>query len=356
MTRASVVLLFGSAPALATVEINGVEVEVVDAHLHALESPGDFNLVGKASIIEQIPSFVVPYYSALATQTGDAWVENLGISDQLVWAGVDHAVLLASYTQHTVGFATNRHVESVINDERNRPGEGGPIFYGMASINLDDFTDADVAASRLSALETYLEQHRFIGIKLAHAHQGVAFDDPLYDGIYEVAARTGVAVLLHTGISPFPGTQSTEEFTNPAGLASVINRFNGLEDSQRVDFILAHVGTADAQATLDALELAAINANVWLEVSALGQDMIFNRDGSQSETSGPQHPWIMKDILEMGLVEQTMFATDGPQSSGKIRSYLEDIIESMQAAGYTTEEMARVLSGSFYDCFPTAQK
>ena len=47
--------------------IDGVEIEVVDAHLHVVESATrDFNLTGKAAIIRQLPAFVVPYYSALA--------------------------------------------------------------------------------------------------------------------------------------------------------------------------------------------------------------------------------------------------------------------------------------------------
>ena len=206
----------------STVLIDGVEVEVVDAHLHTLESPGDFNLRGKASIVQQIPSFVTPYYSALSAQSASAYAPNLGIVDQMDWAGVDRSVLLAAYTQHTVGFSTNRFVSSVLRDQRNPMGPHGPRLLGLASINIDGFDDPLLRDQRLAALESHLASGDFIGIKLAHAHQAIAFDDPLYDGIYEVASRQGVAVLLHTGISPFPGTCSESEFTNPSGLEAVI--------------------------------------------------------------------------------------------------------------------------------------
>ena len=338
-------------PANATVMIDGVEVEVVDAHLHTLESPGDFNLAGKASIIRQIPSFVAPYYSALSAQSASAYSSNLGILEQMDWAGVDRSVLLAAYTHHTVGFSTNRFVSSVLRDGRNPVGESGPRLLGLASINLDEFEDTMIREQRLDALESHLASGDFVGIKLAHAHQAIAFDDPLYDGIYEVAARQGAVVLLHTGISPFPGTCSESEFTNPEGLEAVIERFDGTGSDGRVEFILSHIGTADAAATLASFELALAHDNVWLEVSALGQDMIRDENGDPSDVTGPQHPWVIAEIKNLGLIERTIFATDGPQSSGKIKTYLSEILESMEAANYSVDEKARVLSGSFYECF-----
>ena len=343
-----------SSSALAAVEIDGFEVEVVDAHLHTFESPGDFNLVGKGTIVRQLPSFVVPYYSALAEKIGDPFAPVLGIEDQLLWAGVDRGVVFATYTHHTVGYATNRHIEKLIWDDRNEDEQGRPRFLGMGSVILDEFQDEAIRAQRLEALESYLIDERVIGIKLAHAHQGVAFDDPVLDDLYALAARHGTPVLLHTGVSPFPGTKTEQEYTNPAGLETVINRFDGLGEDGRVEFILSHVGTADARATNASLELAASYDNVWLELSALGQDMIFDINGLESEVTGPQHPWIIEDILALGLVDRTIFATDGPQQSGKVRTYLGEIINSMKEAGYTVDEMARVLSGSFYDCFEIA--
>jgi len=356
MTRALMMwilmpLMVVSPAAQAAVLIEGVEVEVVDAHLHTLESPGDFNLMGKATIIRQIPAFVAPYYSALSAQSASAYAPHLGIKDQMDWAGVDRAVLLAAYTQHTVGFSTNRFVSSVLRDSQNPSEDGVPRLLGLASINLDGFDVPEIRAHRLDALESHLASGDFIGIKLAHAHQAIQFDDPLYDGIYEVAARQSVAVLLHTGISPFPGTCSESEFTNPAGLESVIQRFDGTGVDGRVEFILSHIGTADAAATNESFALALSYDNVWLEVSALGQGMIRDENGQPSDESGPQHPRVMAEIKELGLIDRTLFASDGPQSSGKIKGYLAEIMASMREANFSVEEQARVLSGSFYECF-----
>lgn len=340
-----------ATPAMATIEVDGVEIEVVDAHLHTLETAGHFNLEGKASIIRQLPAFVVPYYSALSEQISDPHAPVLGIEDQLSWAGVDRGVVLATYTHHTVGYATNRYIEKLVWDERNDDGTGRPRLWGMASINLDDFSDEAIRTQRLEALRTFLSDPRIIGIKMAHAHQGVAFDDPALDDLYALAGEMGAPLLLHTGVSPFPGTKRESDYVNPSGLASAVERFNGLNGEGRVEFVLSHVGTADAGATTAALEMTAANDNVWLEISALGQDMIYDLDGSESSVAGPQYPWIIQDILDLGLVDKTIFATDGPQQSGKVRTYLLDIVESMKGSGFTTDQMARVLSGSFYDCF-----
>lgn len=345
------VMLLSTLSAQATVEVEGVKMTVVDAHLHTLESPGDFNQAGKASIIRGLPAFVAPYYSAMSEHMDDPFAPALGIADQLDWAGVDRAVLMAKYTHHTVGFATNRYIESLIADPRNITEDGTPRFYGMASIDLDDFENLNFRALRLNALSTYLEDPGFIGIKLAHTHQAVTFDDPVLDELYALAAEHRVPVVLHTGVSPFPGTKRDARYTNPIGLEKTIARYSGLGEERRVEFVLSHVGTADATATADSIYLASMYDNVWLEVSALSQDMIFGPEGEDSGVAGPQHPWILKRIIEMDLVERTIFATDGPQQPGMVRSYLNDIINSMQAAGYSTDDMQRVLAGSFYDCF-----
>ena len=42
-----------------------------------------------------------------------------------------------------------------------------------------------------------------IGVKLAHAHMHIRFDDPQYDPIYALAGELGKPVYLHTGPSPF---------------------------------------------------------------------------------------------------------------------------------------------------------
>ena len=96
-------LIVAIGAAHATVRVDGVEIAVVDPHLHTLEKVGDLNLTGKAFILRQLPAFVVPYYPALAARISDPYDQRIGIAAQLDWAGVDQGVLLATYTHHTGG-------------------------------------------------------------------------------------------------------------------------------------------------------------------------------------------------------------------------------------------------------------
>ena len=94
-----------------------------------------------------------------------------------------------------------------------------------------------------------------MGIKLAHAHQAVSFEDPIYLGVYDVAARQNVPVLLHTGLSPFPNTQTEPEFYDPGTLESVIEAYDGQHGQGRVDFVLSHIGQGDFNAIEHGLHL-----------------------------------------------------------------------------------------------------
>lgn len=56
-------------------------------------------------------------------------------------------------------------------------------------------------------------------------------------------------------------------------------------------------------------------------------------------------------IRARGLIPRTMFASDGPQSSGAVRSYLARIRDGMETAGFDADEIAAVLGGNFTRLF-----
>ena len=202
--------------ARADIEIDGQRVEVVDMHLH----PGNYAHIapnGRQFISESLPPFARMYAPALIDTLLSPYGEHVGIRAQTEMAGVDHAVLLAVYTTRTTGFYDNSELESVLLDARNVAADGMPWAWGMVSVNYENFLDAGVSESRLAALASFFDARPdlFIGIKLAHAHQAVRFDDEAYLGVYDVAARAGVPVLLHTGFSPFPGAQREPEYYDP---------------------------------------------------------------------------------------------------------------------------------------------
>jgi hypothetical protein len=46
-----------------------------------------------------------------------------------------------------------------------------------------------------------------------------------------------------------------------------------------------------------------------------------------------------------------IYGSDGPQGRGVVAATLRANVDAMQAAGYTTDEIAGVLSGNFARCF-----
>ncbi len=348
---AGVLAMSVAVPAAASVLIDGREVYVVDMHLH----PGDYATMaptGKAFITGNLPPFLQIYAPAVLDRLSDPWAPHVGIAAQTDLAGVDHALLFAVYTQNTTGYLTNEALEDLLNDPRNRTGDGY-WARGMASINFDDW-DTDVAGERLAALRSYLVQRPdlFVGIKLAHAHQQISFTDAEYQGVYQLASEVGAPVLLHTGFSPFPGTADEPAYYDPLHLEAVVTAFDGAHGPAKVDFILSHVGQGDARAVEHALDLAAAHDNVWLELSALGRPGRIGADGQPVTTTAPQYPAVLAAIAARGLIGRTLFASDGPQSSGSVRSYLGRMIQGMQDAGYTTDQIAAVLGGNFDRLIP----
>lgn len=344
---AAVAIALAAPAAHGTVVVDGRTLPVIDMHLHA----GDYATMapsGKAFITANLPPAFALYAPALLDLLNDPYAPHVGIAAQTALAGVDHAVLYAVYTQHTTGYFTNEALEAVLADPRNVGGDGAPWAWGFASIDFDDW-DADLAGERVDALRSYFVAHpdRVLGIKLAHAHQQVPFTDPDFQGVYTLAGELGVPVLLHTGFSPFPGAATDPAYYDPLGLEAVITALDGAHGAPRVDFVLSHVGQGDARAVAHALDLASAHPNVWLELSALGRPLSIGADGQPVTTTEPQYPLVLAAIKQRGLVERTLFASDGPQYSGAVRSYLNRIIAGMQAAGFTTDDIAAVLAGNF---------
>lgn len=323
------------------VVLDGAPIPVVDMHLH----PGEYAQMapeGRSYIAANLPPGLQIYAPDLLDRLSDPWARHIGIAEQTALAGVGHAVLFAVYAPHSTGVFSNEALLAVLDDPRNVAAEGGPWAWGLASIDFENWT-TEVGTERLATLRDLLARRpeRLIGIKLAHAHQGVRLDDPAYFGIYQVAAEAKVPVLLHTGFSPFPGTQDGPAYYDPSHLEAVLAAYPDL------DVVLSHIGQGDARAVRHALDLAASHEHVWLELSALGRPLRVDDSGAPVTTDQPQYPMVLAEIRARGLIRRTLFATDGPQYSGAIRGYLRKLVDGMTAAGYTRDEIADVLSRNF---------
>ncbi len=310
------------------VVVEGQRLAVVDMHLH----PGEWDAIPPETREFLASRFPFPFNGDPEGTANDI-LSVEGLVGELDKAGASFGVLMAVYSPATVGIASN---ELVLADLEARPDR----FYGLASLRVDHW-NAD-AQAELDRLAQALAHPGMIGVKLAHAHMHFRLDDPAYSGIYVLAGQLGKPVYLHTGTSPFPGTATEPQYTDPAYLESAI-----VEHPETI-FILGHLGydffAHDLEPGLThSIALAEQYPNVFLEPSALGS--------KGSDPTGENLPEAMRRMRAAGLVDRIIYGSDGPQSPGFARDYLERTVEAMRGSGYTVEDMRAVLSGNFSRVF-----
>lgn len=307
--------------------VDGERLPVIDMHLH----PGDWDAIPPATQEFLASRFPWPIDLRPDKAAMDV-LTPAGILGEMDRAGVSVGVLFAIYAPRTVGIASNEDVAADVASEPAR-------FYGMASLRVDRWNEDGPA--ELQRLRAALAEPGIVGIKLAHAHQQFRMDDPRYFGIYALAAELQKPLYLHTGTSPFPGTEQAPAYTDPAYLEPAIAQHPGAR------FVLGHLGYDFTTHTPGALEgcidLARRYPNVFLEPSALGSE--------GSDPTGENLPAAMARMREAGVVDRIIYGSDGPQSPGFVADYLERTVAAMRSASYSKEEMRAVLAGNFARVF-----
>lgn len=322
-----VLLVAGCGEVEYGVEFAGERLPVIDMHLH----PGEWANTPPST--QEFLAGRFPFPQQLTPeQVADGVLSPEGIASELDKAGIGTGVLFAVYAPRTVGIAAN---EDVIADVKTLPDR----FYGLASLRVDRWNQDE--AAELKRLRAALGEPGMVGIKLAHAHQHFRMDDARYFSIYALASELGKPVYLHTGSSPFPGTAQEQPYTDPAYLEPAIAAYPG------AIFILGHLGYDFKNKQPGALEtcidLATRYPNVYLEPSALGS--------KTSDPDGAHLKLAMRRIREAGVVAQTIYGSDGPQSPGFVGRYLDSTVAAMRSADYSRDEMAAVLAGNFVRVF-----
>ena len=320
-------LALACGPPPAGADYRGTILPVTDMHLHT----GKWSLVRGSTQRVLAGNFPFPlglHPDGLAERVLSAE----GVLGEMDDAGIARGGLFAIHAPRSVGVATNAFVETAAQTDPDR-------LLGFANLSVDDWDQQ--GAAQLAILDRALQSPRMVGVKLAHAHQHFRMDDPRYWEIYAVAAEHGAPVYLHTGTSPFPGTQTEAPYTDPAYLEGAIQAY------PETVFVLGHLGhdfIADTRGELDtAVRFAAEYDNVYLEPSALGS--------AGSDPDGVFLPEAMQAVLDAGVVEKMIYGSDGPQSPGFLGRYLDATLQAMDASGYTVEEAALVLDGNFSRVF-----
>ncbi len=309
------------------VSYRGRVLTAVDMHLHA----GDWEKIPPSTQELLAENFPFPFSlnpPAVAARS----LRADAIVDQLDSGGLKRGVLLAVYAPHSVGLAPN---DFVAEQQATAPDR----LSALASLRVDRWVTE--SAAQLEALDETLALPGMIGVKLAHTHMHFRMDDPDYYGIYDVAEAHDAPIYLHTGSSPFPGTDPSPPYTDPAYMEDAIRSYPD------VDFILGHIGFDFIHKTLGELEtciqLAEQYPNVYLEPSAMGS--------AGSDPEGENLVEAMRRFREAGLIDRIIHGSDGPQFPGFVGDYLDRVVTAMEAADYTADEAELVLSGNFERVF-----
>jgi predicted TIM-barrel fold metal-dependent hydrolase len=309
------------------VTVKGKTVEVIDMHFH----PGEWDNIPPATRNYLASRFPFPL-SLTPKSLAESVLNAEGILGEMDKAGAAIGVLFAVYAPKTVGVATNEFVQQEVAKNRTR-------LLGLASLRVDRWnTDKD---KELAALRKALSDPSMVGIKLAHAHMHFRMDDPRYYGIYEISAQMKKPVYLHTGSSPFPNINTQAPYTDPSYLEDAIRKH------PKAIFILGHLGfdfIHRKQGKLDeCIRLAKTYKNVYLEPSALGSET--------SDPDGSNFKQTFEKMKAQGVTDRIIYGSDGPQSPGFAKRYLEGTIRAMERANYTVDEIKAVLAGNFRRVF-----
>ena len=195
------------------VEVDGEKLAVIDMHLHTgtwAGTPPRF----RKRLTDRVP-------------TGFKWTMGVFMNNRLDGesilstlddAGISAGAVFALWSPATTGIATNDHVakQVAVNPDR---------LFGFASLRVDHW-NLD-GPDQLRQMEEAIEKHGMVGIKLAHGHQQVRLDDERLYGVYEIAARQGTPIYLHTGTSPNPGTRTEPAYCDsrlPGGGHTTVSR------------------------------------------------------------------------------------------------------------------------------------
>jgi predicted TIM-barrel fold metal-dependent hydrolase len=158
-------------------------------------------------------------------------------------SGVDHAVVLTSYTVNDDRPSTEQVLRAVRDDGRIT------VVAGVRVASLKD---------DLPGLRALLRAERIRGLKLYPGYEPFSVHAPELDPLYETAAEFGVPVMIHTGDTYDPATRV--KYAHPLEVDEVAVRHRG------ATFVLCHLGNPWFA---DAMEVIYKNHNVMGDVSGL---------------------------------------------------------------------------------------
>jgi uncharacterized protein len=222
--------------------------------------------------------------------------------------GVDRALLFSEYSPRATGV---HPIEDMLPIVAHNPVR----FRAVASVNPHlHHPVADEVGRQLDL--------GAVALKLHPVHCGFRPDDPELYLAYQVCQQRGVPVIVHTGVSSFPGSRS--ELGDPQLMVRVV------EDFPRVQFVLAHGGRGWWYDT--AAFLALSRDNVWIDLAGLPPTKL---------------PTYYRNFDLATLATRWIFGTDWPGVPGVARN-----VHAIARLGLPDDTLRAVLSGNAATVFP----
>ncbi|RSM86624.1 amidohydrolase [Kibdelosporangium aridum] len=222
--------------------------------------------------------------------------------------GVDRALLFCEYSPRATGIQT---IEDLLPIRDHNPDR----FRLVANINPHLHHPIGSEVERQLDLGA-------VALKIHPVHAGFSPDDPQMRAAYAVCVERGVPVIIHSGVSSFPGSQS--KYGNPELMLDVLEEFPGL------NFVFAHGGRGWWYDTAAFLALA--KPNVWLDLAGLPPKKL------------PEY-YARFDLTR--LATKWIFGTDWPGVPGVRRN-----ADAIAEIGLPDDVLEGVLSGNAMKVFP----
>jgi uncharacterized protein len=222
--------------------------------------------------------------------------------------GVDRALLFCEYSPRATGIQA---IEDLLPIRDHNPDR----FRLVANVNPHLHHPIEAEVERQLDLGA-------VALKIHPVHAGFAPGDPQMYPAYTVCLERGVPVILHSGVSSFPGSQS--KYGNPELMLDVVEQFPGL------NFVFAHGGRGWWYDTAAFLALA--KPNVWFDLAGLPPRKL------------PEY-YARFDLAR--LATKWIFGTDWPGVPGIARN-----AEALAEIGLPDDVLQAVLSGNAAKVFP----
>lgn len=324
---------------------SGVQMDVIDIHFHPSKGWEQLGPLGREFIQKELPQWIPAPLKTFSLKVASSLINApyglFGIKNECTSSGIAFCGLFATYAPETWGVVDNDYISEILADDRNSPGSlGKPIFFGLASIDINNWEETK--KEKLRDLEATVANTLFKGIKMAHIHNNVPLSMAGYDGIYEIARKYALPVYHHIGSTPI---RSLDDFDTEAEKLHYVKSYDPeeldflIQSYPDVTFILGHMGfdfnKEGYDFTDESIAMAKSYDNVYLEISALGRPA-FDEDGKFLD-------YAFARFAAEGIVEKIIYGSDGPVYPGATKAYLNSVLRSMERNDYSYLDAQKVL-------------